>query len=99
MTDQPTPLDPRAAQKRRNLWLALALFGFVGLVGVTTIIRLTGADLSKGGFYYIAPGEKAKAVEAGTNDLPPGMTAEQAAPPPGLSAAPTEPETEAEPQP
>ena len=99
MTGANTPLDPRAAQKRRNLWLALALFGFVALVGTTTILRLAGADLSKGGFYYIAPGEKAKAVEAGAADLPPGMTAEQAAPPPGLSAAPTEIEPEPEAQP
>jgi hypothetical protein len=91
MSETPSPLDARAAQKRRNLWLALALFGFVALVGITTMIRLMGADLSKGGFYYMAPGEKAKAVEAGATDLPPGMTAEQAAPPPGLEAEPAPP--------
>ena len=36
-------LDPaaRAAQKRRNLWLGLALLGFVFLVGLTTFVRLS----------------------------------------------------------
>ena len=29
-----------AAQKRRNIWLALALFGFVILVGVVSAVRL-----------------------------------------------------------
>lgn len=44
--DRPTPPDldaeARKAQKRRNLWLALALAAFVILVGVTTIMRLGG---------------------------------------------------------
>ncbi len=47
MTDTPTPQSQpqkndaaRKAQKRRNLWLALALFGFVLLVIVTTMIKL-----------------------------------------------------------
>lgn len=36
-----------AARKRRNLWLGLALGGFVVLVMVTTIIRLaTGTGIS-----------------------------------------------------
>jgi hypothetical protein len=34
--------DARRAQKRRNLWLALALVAFVVLVAVTTILRLGG---------------------------------------------------------
>ncbi|MBY9067030.1 hypothetical protein K1X12_08980 [Hyphomonas sp. WL0036] len=37
---QMTP-EELAARKRRNLWLGLALGGFVVLVMVTTIIRLT----------------------------------------------------------
>lgn len=58
MSDQPqTPpqLDEQAlkARKRRNIWLALALFAFVILVGVTTMIRLGDADLgADGGLYW-----------------------------------------------
>ena len=59
MTDQTPPqpqsLDAEAlkARKRRNLWLGLALFGFVILVGVTTVIRLGDSDLGPdGGFYW-----------------------------------------------
>lgn len=44
MNDQPPPRpldeDARKAQKRRNLWLALALIAFVVLVIATTMIRL-----------------------------------------------------------
>jgi len=43
----------RAAQKKRNVWLALALLAFVVLVGVTTVIRIQGTDYSKSdGFYF-----------------------------------------------
>ncbi len=39
-----TPADAEAArlaaQKRRNVWLGLALFGFVVLVGVVSGLRL-----------------------------------------------------------
>lgn len=36
-----------AARKKRNLWLGLALAGFVVLVMITTIIRLaTGTGIS-----------------------------------------------------
>jgi hypothetical protein len=73
-----------AARKRRNLWLAVVLLGFAGLVGVGAMVRLGNADLSKGGFYYTidnAAGTKA----AADTDLPPGMTRDQAAPPPNLS--------------
>ncbi len=44
------PLDADAlkARKRRNLWLGLALAGFVVLVMITTIIRLnTGTGVSE----------------------------------------------------
>lgn len=44
------PLDADAlkARKRRNLWLGLALAGFVVLVMVTTVIRLhTGIGISE----------------------------------------------------
>ena len=43
----------RKAQKRRNAWLALALFAFVIIVGATTMIRLGDADLGPdGGLYW-----------------------------------------------
>ncbi len=45
--------DALAAQKRRNAWLALALVGFVILVGITTAIRIQATDFSKNeGFYF-----------------------------------------------
>jgi len=50
MDPPPQPLDAEAfkARKRRNLWLGLALAGFVVLVMVTTIIRLgTAAGISE----------------------------------------------------
>lgn len=49
MNDSPRPTPEEiAARKRRNLWLGLALAGFVVLVMVTTIIRLsTGAGVSE----------------------------------------------------
>ena len=84
---EPAHLDAAhlAAQKRRNLWLGLALLGFVVLVGLTTIIRLSDADGNQDNFYYnmnqTGQGDKAPA-------LPPGMTPDQAAPPPNLSAEP-----------
>ncbi|WP_300378640.1 hypothetical protein [Henriciella sp.] len=46
--ERPTPLSEedttaaRKAQKRRNVWLALALVAFVVLVILTTIIKLSG---------------------------------------------------------
>ncbi|MGB3624805.1 MAG: hypothetical protein WA989_03190 [Henriciella sp.] len=46
----------RAAQKRRNLWLGLALFAFVIIVGLTTVIRLGDAELGPdGGLYWHNP--------------------------------------------
>ncbi|RIJ28826.1 hypothetical protein [Henriciella algicola] len=48
--------DARQAQKRRNWWLALALFAFVILVGVTTVVRLADSELGPdGGFYWSNP--------------------------------------------
>lgn len=44
------PMTPEelAARKKRNLWLGLALAGFVVLVMITTIIRLTtGTGISE----------------------------------------------------
>ncbi len=54
MTEVPSPEILRlAAQKRRNLWLALALVVFVVLVGVTTTLRIQDADFSgENGFYF-----------------------------------------------
>lgn len=50
---QPLTAEQRAAQKRRNVWLALALVAFVVLVGVTTVIRIQDTDMSKSeGFYF-----------------------------------------------
>ncbi|MEM7661648.1 MAG: hypothetical protein AAF292_05325 [Pseudomonadota bacterium] len=39
LTDQ-AEVDRLAAQKKRNVWLAVALFGFVILVGMVSAIRL-----------------------------------------------------------
>lgn len=50
MTDAPDPaatqMTPEqiSARKRRNIWLGLSLAGFVVLVMVTTIIRLTTGE-------------------------------------------------------
>ena len=68
------------ARKSRNLWLGLALAGFVILVGVVTFIRLSSSDLSQSGFYYSVD-DKGERI----NDLPEGMTPDQAAPPPNLT--------------
>ncbi|WP_341197662.1 hypothetical protein [Hyphomonas chukchiensis] len=78
-----------AARKKRNLWLGLALLGFVVLVAITTMIRLANANLSEGaGFYYSNSGGSAREDGRMPIDdqpaLPPGMTQDQAAPPPGL---------------
>jgi hypothetical protein len=45
MTD-PAPLPPEelAARRKRNLWLGLSLAGFVVLVMLITMIRLTTGD-------------------------------------------------------
>jgi hypothetical protein len=72
-----------AARKKRNVWLGLALFSFVVLVAVTTIVRLSNTDLSEGaGFYYSNSDSRTPVGEAPA--LPPGMSEEQAAPPAGL---------------
>lgn len=99
----PAQLDAAglAAQKRRNIWLGLALLGFVVLVGAATLVRLSNSDPSKGSFYY--HNDQSETPDEGPA-LPPGMSPEQAAPPPNLSAEPSEPEPEAsepeeEPQP
>lgn len=56
MTDAPKPppqipqldADALKARKRRNLWLGLALAGFVVLVMLTTMVRLhTGTGVSE----------------------------------------------------
>ncbi|MFN3313460.1 MAG: hypothetical protein ACK46Q_08335 [Hyphomonas sp.] len=50
MSDAPDPaaiqMTPEqvSARKRRNMWLGFALAGFVVLVMLTTIIRLTTGD-------------------------------------------------------
>lgn len=79
-------LEPEAlaARNKRNIWLGLALFGFVVLVGVTTVIRLSSTDLSEGASFYYSPNKKARAPLQEAPALPPGMTEEQAAPPAGL---------------
>lgn len=42
LTEAPLTDAQRKAQKRRNMWLAAALFGFVVLVVLITMIRLGG---------------------------------------------------------
>lgn len=95
MTDEKEPyagefinaprLEPAAiaARKKRNIWLGLALFGFVVLVAVTTVIRLSNTDLSEGAGFYYSNSDDRTPIDAAPA-LPPGMTEEQAAPPAGL---------------
>ena len=55
-TPQPTH-DAAAilkAQKRRNVWLALALVAFVVIVGVSTVVRLQQSDFSGGDRLYFS---------------------------------------------
>lgn len=48
---QMTP-EELAARKRRNLWLALALFGFVVMVGAVTVVRLSQTGLGPDQEFY-----------------------------------------------
>lgn len=57
MTDPIVPTSPDAeailkAQKRRNLWLAIALVAFVAIVGVSTALRIQETDFSGGDRLY-----------------------------------------------
>lgn len=70
-----------AARNKRNIWLALALVGFVVLIGLITVVRLGDTD---GKFYYHNETES----EADGTELPLGMSPDQAAPPPGLTPEP-----------
>lgn len=81
---EPAHLDDaaRAAQKRRNLWLGLALLGFVVLVGLTTFVRLSGSEDNKANFYYNMNQSGQEEAPA----LPQGMSPDQAAPPANLSS-------------
>ncbi|MEZ5998954.1 MAG: hypothetical protein R3B98_09700 [Hyphomonas sp.] len=87
---QPVQLDAaaRAAQKKRNLWLGLALLGFVLLVALTTYVRLGASEKGQADFYYNMNQSGQEAPPA----PPPGMTPEQTAPPPNLTAEPSHPE-------
>lgn len=44
----------RKAQKRRNMWLALALVAFVAIVGITTAIRIQQTDFGGGDRLYFS---------------------------------------------
>jgi hypothetical protein len=70
------------ARNSRNRWLGIVLAAFVILVGVITFIRLSSSDLSQSGFYYSVD-DKGERIE----ELPEGMTPDQAAPPPNLTPA------------
>jgi hypothetical protein len=78
------------ARASRNRFLGVALFGLVVLIGAVTFFRLSGADLSRGGFYYSVDDRTTDRPEAPASALPPGMSPDQAAPPPGLEAPPAE---------
>ncbi|MFN3211547.1 MAG: hypothetical protein ACE37M_00440 [Henriciella sp.] len=59
MTETQTPTEEHAAlqlkaQKRRNAWLALALVGFVVIVGVSTALRIQETDFSGGDRLYFS---------------------------------------------
>lgn len=88
---EPAHLDAEArmAQKRRNLWLGLALLGFVLLVGLTTFVRLSGSQDNQANFYY----NMNQTGQAETPELPPGMSPDQAVPPANLTVDPAEPES------
>jgi hypothetical protein len=43
--------EAKVARKKRNIWLALSLLGFVMLVGTTTAIRISETG-SKDGMYF-----------------------------------------------
>ncbi|HAE95371.1 hypothetical protein [Hyphomonas atlantica] len=77
------------ARNSRNRWLGIALAVFVILVGVITFIRLSSSDLSESGFYYNMD-DRGERVQ----ELPTGMTPEQAAPPPNLTPADETPSEE-----
>ena len=80
---QTRDVEALKAQKKRNMWLGLALAAFVVIVGLITFVRLSESDLSQGGFYYSVDAEN-----EGDGTLPPGMSADEAVAPPNLSAAP-----------
>ena len=46
---RPLTVEERAAQKKRNIWLAFALLGFLVLVFITTIVRI------RDGIYWRMP--------------------------------------------
>ena len=59
MAESTPPVDEQSelqlkAQKRRNLWLAAALVGFVVIVGVSTAIRIQETDFSGGDRLYFS---------------------------------------------
>lgn len=59
MTDPIPAVQPDAAarlqaQKRRNMWLALALVAFVVLVGVSTALRIQETDFTGGDRLYFS---------------------------------------------
>ena len=57
MTEDTHSHDPKLAQmaqKRRNLWLALALVAFVVIVGVSTAVRIQETDFSGGDRMYFS---------------------------------------------
>ena len=76
MTDTPNSKrlarssEDLAAQKRRNMWLALALAAFVVLVGVTSAIRIQGSDLGKSDGFYMSGALDNKASPSPDADKP-----------------------------
>jgi hypothetical protein len=59
MTETQAPTEELAtlqlkAQKRRNAWLAIALVGFVVIVGVSTAIRIQETDFTGGDRLYFS---------------------------------------------
>ncbi len=100
MTDPKAPIAPafttlnpeaEAARASRNLWLGLALFGFVVIVGAITAIRLAEAAKTGDAEFYYHMGDKGERIEGdGIVALPPGMAAEE------TDQAPESPESEVE---
>lgn len=74
---EPTSADYLAAQKRRNVWLALALVAFVALVGITSVVRISTTDYSKSdGFYMSGAIPKVEKSEPIVPEAPSEMDAE-----------------------
>lgn len=99
MTDpEATPAIDEAAlvkaQKRRNLWLALALVAFVVIVGVSTALRIQETDFSNGDRLYFSGYMDEAASEKADRESQARIAARQAEQAAAEAAAATEQDDE-----